>query len=145
MHEGRVLLLRGGDPQRHEGGQWWFTVGGECERGELSAATARREAREETGIFLPDDLGPVVLHRETAIEFEGERLEQTEDCSLCRVSSATVNTAGWTELERRTITAYRWWSPAELQQTAEVVHPRGLGDLLTELLGTSLTPADGPG
>lgn len=144
VHEGRVLLLRGGDPGRANC-QWWFTIGGGCVSGEPSAATVRREAWEEAGLILPDDLGSVVLRRETAFDFEGERLEQTEDYYLCRVSSKTVSTVGWAALERRTITAYHWWSLAELRETADVVHPAGLADLLTGLLAIPVTPADEPG
>lgn len=134
IHDGRVLLIRGGDPRRPEAGEWWFTVGGGCEDGESPADAARREAFEEAGIELPDDLGPVVLRRETSFEFDGEWLEQVEDYYLCEVGTDSVATSGWNELERRVFTAQRWWPVDELRTTSEVVHPAGLGELLADLL-----------
>lgn len=134
VHDGSVLPLRGGDPGRPGAGQWWFTVGGGCEPGEPTAAAARREAREEAGLILPVDLGPVVLHRKTAFEFEGEWLEQAEDYYLCRVSSRAIATAGWTAQELRIISAHRWCSLAELQTTSELVYPEGLANLLATLI-----------
>lgn len=135
VHEGRVLLLRGGDPRRNEAGQWWFSVGGGCEPGESPAAAARREAMEEAGLVLPEDLGEVVLRRQVAFEFDGEWLEQSEEYYLCRLSSADVVTAGWTELEQRVVSGYRWWSVPELLVTSEVVYPEGLAELLEGLPG----------
>lgn len=134
VHDGRVLLIRGGDPGRPEAGEWWFTVGGGCEHGESPADAARREAFEEAGITLPRDLGPVVLQRETSFEFDGKWLEQVEDYYMCTVDTDAVATSGWNELERRVFTAQRWWSVAELSTTSEVVYPTGLGELLADLL-----------
>lgn len=134
VHAGTVLLLRGGDPARPEDGVWWFTVGGGCEDGESTAAAARREAFEEAGLVLPADLGPVVLHRVAEFSFEGVEYAQTEDFYLCRVGSDVVSTTGWTDVERRSLSEYRWWSVAELAETEEVVHPAGLAALLTTLL-----------
>lgn len=134
VHGDRVLLLLGSDPSRPADGCWWFTVGGGCEDGESTTSAARREAFEEAGLLLPDDLGPVVLHRTAAFAFEGLRYEQTEDFFFCRVDSDAVVTTGWTELERRSMTAHRWWTAAELAATDEVVYPEGLAALLTGLL-----------
>ncbi len=134
IHDGRVLLIRGGDHRRPEAGEWWFTVGGGCEAGESSAEAARREAFEEAGLELPDELGPVVLQRETSFEFDGEWLEQTEDYYLCVVATDTLESAGWNDLERRVFSAQRWWTVDELKATSEIVHPIGLANLLTDLL-----------
>ena len=130
IHEGRVLLMRGGDPGRPEAGQWWFTIGGGCEPGESTAAAARREAYEEAGIVLGEDLGPVVLHRRASFEFDGQWLEQTEDYYLCEVSSDVLTTSGWNELERRVVTEQRWWPIGELAATDDLVYPEGLAHLL---------------
>lgn len=85
VHDGSVLLLRGGDPGRPDAGQWWLTIGGGCEPGETTAAAARREAREEARLILSVDLGPVVLHRKTAFEFEvsGSNRPRTTTSAEC--------------------------------------------------------------
>ena len=134
VHRGAVLLLRGSDPHRPQDGSWWFTVGGGCEEGESTAAAARREAYEETGLVLPAELGPVVLHRTAEFAFEGVRWVQTEDFYLVGVDSDAVVTTGWTDLERRSVSDYRWWSPAELRATADTVYPEQLVSLLAPLI-----------
>ncbi len=136
VHDDTVLLLRGSDPARPQDGSWWFTVGGGCEDGESTRSAARREAFEEAGLVLPADLGPVVLHRVAEFCLEGVAYAQTEDYFFCRVGSDAVVTTGWTELERRFMTAHRWWSVAELAATDDVVFPEQLGTLLAELLAS---------
>ncbi|MCC6573771.1 MAG: NUDIX domain-containing protein [Planctomycetes bacterium] len=46
VHEGHVLLLCANEPGR----TWYFLPGGHAEHSEMLAETARREAREETGL-----------------------------------------------------------------------------------------------
>ena len=137
VHGDAVLLLRGSDPARPQDGSWWFTVGGGCEGGESTASAARREAFEEAGLMLPDDLGPVVLHRTATFTFDGQHYAQTEDFYFCRVDSGAVVTTGWTELERRAMTAHRWWTVDELAATDDVVYPEKLGPLLARLLAAT--------
>lgn len=134
LHGDAVLLLRGLDPAHREAGQWWFSIGGGCETGESSAQAARREAFEEAGLVLPADLGPVVLQREAAFAYDGLWLEQTEDYYGCRVAARDVVTTGWTELEQRAVTGFRWWTVPELRSTEDTVYPPGLADLVAELL-----------
>lgn len=134
VHRGRVLLLHGSDPHRPQDGSWWFTVGGGCESGESTAEAARREAYEETGFALAGDLGPVVLHRTAEFDFEGVHCVQTEDFYLALVDSDVVVTTGWTDLERRSVSGYRWWSLTELAQTDESVYPQQLVALVSPLI-----------
>ncbi len=136
VHDGAVLLLEGCDPGRPDDGRWWFTVGGGCEDGETTAEAARREAFEEAGLVLPADLGPVVLHRTAAFDFEGVHYTQTEDFYLVQVASRGVDTSGWTEVERRSVGAFRWWTLPELAATADLVYPEHLVTLLGGLVGT---------
>lgn len=142
LHADAVLLLHGRDPAHPEAGQWWFTVGGGCEGGESSAEAARREAFEEAGLVLPPDLGPVVLQRESAFPYDGLWLEQTEDYYCCWVAAPEVVTSGWTELEQRAVTGYRWWTVPELRATADTIYPPGLADLVVALLASR--PGGGP-
>jgi 8-oxo-dGTP pyrophosphatase MutT (NUDIX family) len=130
VHGNAVLLLHGSDPARPHDGRWWFTVGGGCEEGETTADAARREAFEEAGLVLTGDLGPVVLHRTAEFDFEGVHYVQTEDFYAVPVDSDAVDTSRWTDLERRSVSGYRWWPLAELATTAETVHPDQLLSLV---------------
>jgi 8-oxo-dGTP pyrophosphatase MutT (NUDIX family) len=128
--DGRVLLLRGGDPAQPELGQWWFTVGGGCEPGETTEQAARRELREETGLVFESPLGRAVEHREVTFDFDGVTYQQSEDYFLARTSGEPISTAGWTDVERRAMTTFRWWSIPELRATSETVFPENLVQLL---------------
>lgn len=131
---GRVLLLRGHDPA-NPALAWWFTPGGGLDPGEDVPAALRREVREETGLDLTGvDLGPVVLHRSVDFAFEGVHYRQEEDFFRMAVAAFTVDTSAWTEVERRSVDAVRWWTPAELASTSETVYPMGLADLLADPL-----------
>ena len=127
--DGRTLLFRGGDPSRPDDGTWWFTPGGGVETGESIEEAGRRELYEETGLRV-DELGTVVYERDTEFPFCGRLLRQHESYFVVRVDEPSVDTAGWTELERRTVDEYRWWSIEELRTTGDVFYPKNLIALL---------------
>jgi 8-oxo-dGTP pyrophosphatase MutT (NUDIX family) len=133
---GALLLLRGCDPGALERGTWWFTPGGGLDEGETSADGARRELREETG-FVAGDLGPVVFRRTTEFDFEGVRYRQREEFFCVRCSRFAIDEQGWTDVERRSVLGSRWWTPAELSATTEVLHPQQLAEIVTAILGVS--------
>lgn len=132
--EGRVLLIRGGDPAAPEAGTWWITPGGGLEAGEDARAAAIREVEEETGHRLPDVTGPV-LRRSSVFVFDGRLLDQRELYFTARTPAFTPSDAGWTELERRELHEHRWWAVDELRTTADTVYPEGLADLVAGLVG----------
>ena len=129
---GRTLLFRGVDPMNSSGGTWWFTPGGGREGDESDEQTARREVFEETGHQVDVMSGPV-LHREFDVVFAGEPIHQVEVYFVAYVAAFEPHSIGWTELERHTILDHRWWSPADLEASTELIYPTDLADLVRRL------------
>jgi 8-oxo-dGTP pyrophosphatase MutT (NUDIX family) len=128
----RVLLFSAAGPR----GTWWFTPGGGVHRGETLAAAAVRELAEETGyVRRESEIGPLVAtcaglwHADDGTRFLG-----ADSFFFVRVDDAAISDDGWEALERSVITGHRWWTPAELRETSDMVVPAGLADLMTSLL-----------
>ncbi|MGW9045484.1 NUDIX hydrolase [Streptomyces lydicus] len=128
----RILLLHGYEPAR-PGETWWFTPGGGLEGDETREEAARRELAEETGI-TDVVLGPVLWKRHCAFPFDGRRWEQDEWYYLARTDRTATDTAGHTDLERRSVSGLRWWTSEELSASHETVYPTRLAELLRTLL-----------
>jgi len=134
---GRVLLLRGRDPER-PGEQWWFTVGGGRGADEPAREAAVRELFEETGVVAaPGDLDGPVWVRTAEFPFLGLPCRQSEEFFVHRVAEGTaLSRDGWTALEVDTLAEVRWWHPAELAALpvgGDAVYPVDLARLVTEL------------
>ncbi len=130
----RVLLFAGTDPGRPRH-SYWFTPGGGLRPGESPAEGAARELAEETGLRLaPAELGPPVWSETVEFPFDGVWYRQEQEFFLCRVPAWEVDTAGFDEIERATVSGHRWWSAAELAATAERYYPPDLPERLTRTL-----------
>lgn len=129
----RLLLLRGADPVAPAAGTWWYTPGGGLEAGEDLAAAARREVHEELGVVL-GTVSPPVWRRVAEFELAGAWVRQSERFVVARVDPGQVRLSTDTGLDLVTNLELRWWTPAELAATAEVVYPTRLAHLLPPLL-----------
>jgi 8-oxo-dGTP pyrophosphatase MutT (NUDIX family) len=130
--EDRVLLLRGGDPQR-PGPAVWHTPGGGIDPGEAPQHAALRELAEEVGLEL-DVTGPLVWTRRFEFSFDGVWYDQDEVFYFTRVDEHEVDSSRHTPLERRYLSGHRWFSVTDLESFDELVAPPDLAEQLSRLL-----------
>lgn len=130
--DGRMLLFRYDD---EHGGPFWSTAGGELRPGEDYLAAAERELQEETGFTTA--IGPVVRERDAVYAVaRSEPARWLERYFLVRCSSAGApDRTGWTEEERSTIRAWKWWSTGEmLEERSDEFRPEFLPEVLQAIL-----------
>lgn len=128
--ESRVLLFEGRDlSDAADSVRFWFTAGGGVDDGESLANAAEREVLEEAGLSGLTLVGP--FHRR---EFDflnhGDPQHQVEHFFAARTSDTTLSDHGWTELERRAMTTWRWWTTDELEAGGVQYFPDNLVDLV---------------
>jgi 8-oxo-dGTP pyrophosphatase MutT (NUDIX family) len=128
--EHRVLLFAATDPDT--GAPFWSPPGGGIEAGEDARAAAARELREETGA-RDVALGPEVWRRRHVFTWRGEEIDQRERWFLARVAAFAPDGAGMTTAEREDLRPPRWWTPAELEATADRLVPDDLAARLRAL------------
>jgi ADP-ribose pyrophosphatase YjhB (NUDIX family) len=128
----RVLLMRYDDSLPN--GRHWTTPGGGLNPGEDYAAAAVRELAEETG-WTDIPLRREVLERSLTMEYGGRLVHQHERHYLARTDQpgrALGDVAAMHAADG--ISAWRWWTLAELDSTAEVIWPSELADVIRKVL-----------
>jgi ADP-ribose pyrophosphatase YjhB (NUDIX family) len=129
----RVLLMRYDDGPPN--GSHWTTPGGGLNEAEDYRAAALRELAEETGWSDITLLGEVA-RRTLTMEYAGRLVRQHERLYLARTGQAQRQIWGVDAMHAADgIAAWRWWTLAELDLTAEAVWPAELADLIRETLG----------
>lgn len=111
---------------------FWIMIGGLVDPGEDFAETARREAREETGLTV----GEVrwVWTRERIMQWRNNKVIHRERFFLGRSVSTDIDTSGLDEKEKSWTLDHRWWSADEILASPERFEPRDLGARLKALL-----------
>lgn len=130
--EDRLLLFKYQDGRRSH---TWLTPGGGIDDGETVDAAAARELWEETRLVVaPEELGGLVAATGGYADFGWKKGTFREDYFFHRVDTLDIDTSGFTDYERKTISEHRWWSIADLEATDENVVPWGLAPLLASIL-----------
>lgn len=135
----RLLLI---DPQdrlllfrfvANDRSPFWCTAGGAVDPGESYPDAARRELREETGLDL--DPGEEVARRHVDfISLEGVPVTADERYFLIRAPHDRIETHGHTELERRVMQEWRWFTRTELGGWPERIFPNDIVVMLDRLM-----------
>jgi len=129
---GRMLLFRYQDEHTNP---FWATVGGELGTGEDFFAAAQRELLEETGFRA--EVGPVLRDRDAVYAVaRSSPARWLEKYFLVQCHSADApDPTGWTDEERSTIQAWKWWSLTEmLNEGSSAFRPEFLPELLRSVL-----------
>jgi len=134
----RVLLVRFEFPN------WtgWATPGGGVDSAEGLKDALRRELAEETGLEEPE-IGPVVWTRTQLFDLGlGSWDGQTERYFLVRCPSFEPQPRlTWEQLNAEFVTAVRWWTLAELDESEESFAPSRLPALVRSLVDGDLPTA----
>ena len=146
-HAGRVILLDPGNrvllmryDDRLPNGRHWTTPGGGLNPGEDYATAAVRELAEETG-WTDIPLGREVLQRSLTMEYGGRMVHQYERHYLARTDHPARQLGDVAQMHAADgISAWRWWTLAELDSTAEVIWPAELAIVIRKVLAEDQAP-----
>lgn len=128
----RVLLMRYDDGPPN--GVHWCTPGGGLDPGEDHATAARRELAEETG-WHDIDIGGEIFRRTHLMEYADVIVRQAERFFLARTGHRGREITGVDAMHAADgISAWRWWSLAELETTSEAIWPGELAGLVRDVL-----------
>jgi probable phosphoglycerate mutase len=112
---------------------FWATPGGALKEGEDFEDALRREVREETGLVLNGDPGPVVATREFPMELGDDWQQAVERYFLIRTKEFAPSPENLTPEEKVHTLGWRWWSADAIAASDELIFPEGLEALLRKV------------
>jgi 8-oxo-dGTP pyrophosphatase MutT (NUDIX family) len=135
--DGRVLLLRAGDPLDRSGATWWEIPGGGLNPGESSEQAALRELYEETGISTAE-IGPCVWIQRNRFTFAGYRFDSHERIHIAWCDDLRVAPAALEAIEAAAFDGHHWWEVEELLASDVAVLPPRLREFIADLVAGRL-------
>ncbi|MBA2608323.1 MAG: NUDIX domain-containing protein [Actinobacteria bacterium] len=139
--DGRVCLFQCNDPQQPLEQPFWLTPGGGVEPGEEDLRmTACRELLEETGHRVqPSELiGPIAIC-EGSWEWRGQPIYSVDTYFALRVDNLAVDYTNQDPIEAEILGQHGWLSPDEMDASELAVVPKGLAQLVRDLMARSLS------
>ena len=134
----RVLLFRSERPDT--GAPFWFPPGGGLEGDEDLHTAARRELYEETGL-TEVSFGPEIWRRRHAFTWRGVAYDQHERWLMAHVPHFEPDGTAMDPNEQADLTAWHWWTVAELEATPDELVPRDLAPRMRRLLAAGPPPS----
>ncbi len=135
-----LLLICADDPKVTDldgkyHGRFWFTIGGEIEKGESIKEAALREVFEETGIKSDEiELGPIIWYGEFDLILK-ERLTHLKQTFLvAKTKQKEVSLTNLDEWEQKAIKKLAWFSFDDIKNSKEVIYPVVLEQHLPQIL-----------
>lgn len=108
---------------------FWGQPGGAREPGESFEACARRELIEETGL-TDFTLGEPIATREFPVLLSADWVHAVEHYYFCRCPDFEPRLGALTAKEETYVEGWKWWAPAEIAASEELIYPEALAHML---------------
>lgn len=136
-------MINSVDPVDRAKAPWWEIPGGGMDPGETSDQAAAREIVEETGI-TDFELGPCIWTQQVQFTFAGMFFDSDEFIHVAWCDGGVFAPRHLEFFEALAFRGARWWEPADLIASDEVLLPPRLREFLEPVVDGILptTPID---